>query len=668
MNNAIGTGNTTLSNSISIEQDLTLLGGDSFERQLMLLGTVSGTGGLQVVSGIHNLHGINTFTGDTVVQSGAILGIGNPFALGGSGTVTVEDGASLQLTSQENWQVNVRQPLMLAGSGGSIPFALSATHGYSKAWNGQITLTGDAKVGAFDGTSLSLANVDLNGNELVMGALSHEDDSVIIYGTISGNGRLVADSSATGGGALLTGENTFTGEILITGGALGITRDSALGDFSNTITLNGGTLRSEIITLANPLFIEPARSLVIGENGGTFFGGVRPLNIGSTISGENRITVQGSVGFSGDNSFTGPVSIDPNGRLSIPADSALGANTSVIEFLGDSTGNATLSLPSNFTLSADRTLSVSGERGRIVSSGALTLAANITGPGQLEIDSFQGVTVTGNNTHLGGFSVTGTIGIQNDAALGAATAPLTLNASSLRAEADLLVPATRTLVATGWGGSINNNGFDITWNGDVTGDDSNFSKTGLGNLSLNGGVVLPEFFVYEGTLSGNGTFRNLSMAFRSELSPGNSAGLITVQEDLELMSGELRFAGSLQMEIGGDSRGLSYDAIDVGGIASLNGSLVLTFINSYQNEASSSEIFTLLSAGFLTGEFENATNGQRLETADGYGSFLVHYGDSSSYDPKSLVLSDFQSNIPEPSVCTLAAATLFLGWRRKRSF
>ena len=44
----------------------------------------------------------------------------------------------------------------------------------------------------------------------------------------------------------------------------------------------------------------------------------------------------------------------------------------------------------------------------------------------------------------------------------------------------------------------------------------------------------------------------------------------------------------------------------------------------------------------LAGFFDNVATNQRLDTSDGSGSFKVHYGVGSAFDPNQIVLSDFE--------------------------
>jgi hypothetical protein len=53
-----------------------------------------------------------------------------------------------------------------------------------------------------------------------------------------------------------------------------------------------------------------------------------------------------------------------------------------------------------------------------------------------------------------------------------------------------------------------------------------------------------------------------------------------------------------------------------------------------------------LSATSLSGQFDNAVNGQRLTTVDGLGSFIVNYGAGSAFNPDQIVLSDYLNTAP----------------------
>ncbi|TVR51102.1 MAG: hypothetical protein EA425_07910 [Puniceicoccaceae bacterium] len=98
----------------------------------------------------------------------------------------------------------------------------------------------------------------------------------------------------------------------------------------------------------------------------------------------------------------------------------------------------------------------------------------------------------------------------------------------------------------------------------------------------------------------------------------------------------------LAIKIGGTSAGGTHDLVGITGTALLGGRLELSMIDGFVPEAH--HTFTILNAaGGLFGTFANITTGQRLETADGRGSFFVHYGPGSPFNPNHIVLTAFET-------------------------
>jgi T5SS/PEP-CTERM-associated repeat protein len=118
------------------------------------------------------------------------------------------------------------------------------------------------------------------------------------------------------------------------------------------------------------------------------------------------------------------------------------------------------------------------------------------------------------------------------------------------------------------------------------------------------------------------------------LAPGHSAGSTAIFGNYTQQA-----AGTMEVEIGGTASGTQFDRVTVNGTAALGGTLDLRLINGFA--PSPDQTFVVLEAISITGAFANAASGQRLPTADGAGSFAVHYGDGSPFDPTQVVLSDF---------------------------
>ena len=164
-----------------------------------------------------------------------------------------------------------------------------------------------------------------------------------------------------------------------------------------------------------------------------------------------------------------------------------------------------------------------------------------------------------------------------------------------------------------------------------------------GTIRLSGGTInaVDGVNVGDGTLGGSGTIN----------------GSVTLTSD----------PSQLAFQIGGKSQGSTYDSLTVNGNLTLAGDLDVAFSNSFQSSITGGEQFILVTVGSsdaISGSFLNVSNGSRLETTDGYGSFLVSYGSGQFTD--EIVLSSFEATVPEPaSSCILIAGSALLLARRR---
>ncbi len=148
------------------------------------------------------------------------------------------------------------------------------------------------------------------------------------------------------------------------------------------------------------------------------------------------------------------------------------------------------------------------------------------------------------------------------------------------------------------------------------------SFAGTGSFDFQGGRLSVD--IYGGDLLNAG----------GTLAPGDSAGNTAIAGSYTQLS-----EGTLEIEIGGTGMGTEHDFVDVSGNALLDGELDLRLIAGYWPTAT--DQFTVLNAGNLLGLFDNISNGNRLDTLDGRGSFQVNYGVGSAFGADQIVLSDF---------------------------
>ena len=168
-----------------------------------------------------------------------------------------------------------------------------------------------------------------------------------------------------------------------------------------------------------------------------------------------------------------------------------------------------------------------------------------------------------------------------------------------------------------------------------------------GTVKLEGGSFATTSFDFQGgqfqwasgTLHIDTFDGSLTNPTGGTLAPGRSAGSTMITGNYTQQSG-----AALEIEIGGTAISM-HDFVSISGTALVDGELQLKLIDSFFPAAT--DTFTVLNAlGGIAGVFSNVTTGQRLTTADGGGSFLVHYGATSIFNPNQIVLTAFEASPP----------------------
>jgi hypothetical protein len=154
--------------------------------------------------------------------------------------------------------------------------------------------------------------------------------------------------------------------------------------------------------------------------------------------------------------------------------------------------------------------------------------------------------------------------------------------------------------------------------------------------------------VIDGAVSGIGEIKGDVIIVNRRAGPGTSPGVLTVTGKLILTNTTI-----LTMELAG-VRPEKFDRLSVNGALTLGGTLAINLIDNFRPAGADS--FAIVQANALSGTFANATNGQRVSTIDGYGSFQVNYSETN------VVLSTFELNpAPTPTASArLNAPTLLL--------
>ena len=342
------------------------------------------------------------------------------------------------------------------------------------------------------------------------------------------------------------------------------------------------------------------------------------------------------VNIAGD--FTpGLVSLTPNeSYLSISSGTTFNlTTTSVLMPYKVSFSSATLNLPDTpldiFELVGMGTL-YNPAHLKIMEKLELTLYT-LTGSGDIEVDS------SASTFQLGGGTISGKT-IYNPITANWVSGNITLaDGAVFHNSGTFNAKATTTMTGTAPGSFINDGSFikntvgttttmDIpfTNNGtvDIVAGNLNFLK-GMDNgenaiINLGDGTLDPgdELILESGdSLIGSGTLA-ANLVNAGTVSPGNSAGIITVQGDYTQQS-----TGVLDIQLGGTTAGTQYDQLTVTGTATMAGTLKVSLIDGFIPQVGDS--FTILPYGMRSGGFStlNVPEGYRWGFQYAYSGVIL---------------------------------------------
>ncbi|EDL5766708.1 AIDA autotransporter-like protein ShdA, partial [Salmonella enterica subsp. enterica serovar Senftenberg] len=452
---------------------------------------ISGSG--QVVKSgdeMLTLSGANSYTGGTTISGGTLV-VSNVEALG-SGDVT--DNATLELNTGGDFDNNIGGTGSVVKSGDKT-LTLSGANSYT----GGTTISGG---------TLVATNVEVLGSgDVTDNAVLELNTGGTFDNVISGSGQVVKSGDEM---LTLSGANSYTGGTTISGGTLVATNVEALGsgDVTDnaTLELNTGGTFDNVISGSGQVVKSGDDALTLSGNnsytGGTLISGgtLVASNVDALGSGDvtdnatlemntggdfaNNIGGTGSVVKSGDktltlsgtNSYTGGTTIS-GGTLVANNVEALGT--------GDVTNNATLELNTGgdfdnaisgsgqVVKSGDKTLTLSGANsysGATTISGGTLIVANVNALGtgaidnraSLLLDASGQFTVTdlttesGGNTEIGAGST-----LQTTTLTQKSDSTLTINLNSNTADPVIHAASQVSLAGT----------LDITGVGDVLDSD-----------------------------------------------------------------------------------------------------------------------------------------------------------------------------------------------------
>jgi len=403
-------------------------------------GLIAGTNGTLIKNGASGLSiysSANTFSGQTILNSGSIqvLNTGTHF---GTSTVTINNGtltignAGLPTTTNISNLVVVSGTIQSGGNAsnaltsngsitvqsGTISLPILGAATLSKQSEGVFVLSGNNTYSG--GTTVSAGTLRLSGNgtlgtgaisisggELDLGAKSLTNTISGLTGGVLSNGTLTADggnfnvsagtisavlagtnglAKSASGTVVLSAANSYSGGTTVSAGTLRLSGNGTLG--TGAISISGGELDLGAKSLTNTISGLTGGVLSNGTltaNGGNF--NVSAGNITAVLAGSNGLVKSGNgtVALSASNSYSGATTVN-SGTLQAAASGALG-NSTVINVNGGSflvTAANAVNDNAAINLGGGR-MAASGNFSETV--GALTLSANSI----IDFSGFSGV-------------------------------------------------------------------------------------------------------------------------------------------------------------------------------------------------------------------------------------------------------------------------------------
>ena len=489
------------------------------------------------------------------LASGSTLG-------GGTGTWTATNSVWTDATGSVTAPMNPNPGFAIfAGDAGTV--TVSDVDGAVEAQGMQFASDGYVLTG--DALTLTGPDGEIRVGD---GSAASSGYQATVANVISGNSGLMKTGEGT---LILSGLNNYVGDTVVSAGTLHAVANEALGDASNRVVLNGGTLR------ASGSIVE-RQSLALGNQGGTLWLD-SSADVYDDLSGAGTFTLTGgnTLSLYGNNDFSGGLSI---------ADGVLQGEISALG-TGFIENNGGLVL---------------------LDSGQAQLVSDLSGSGYVNLGNGGEIRLTGNNALF-----SGDFTIANGALIGDVDA---FGGATIENQSRLVLDQAADGI------------FDNTLSG--SGD---LEKTGSGAVSLDqdavafsGNTVIQQgrvnansnwsnsAFTVEnsGVLGGTGQVGDTTIESGGTLAAGNSIGTLNITGDLTFNSGS-----QLALEV--DPASTSSDRIEVSGQANLAGS-VLHVGNDGTYQPFSTYTF-LNAAGGINGQFDDVTSSYAfLNPVLSYGS------------------------------------------------
>jgi autotransporter-associated beta strand protein len=430
-------------------------------------------------------------------------------------------------------------------SGSDVVFAATGA--------GNLTTTLDADR-TINSLTISQGGVQINGaNTLTMQSTAATG---ILVNAASGTVMIGANLAGTSTGLtkegasllVLSGNNSYGGGTVVSGGTLRIGSDAALGNSTAAVTLSGGVLQA-----SGNFTMESSRPLMVSGNGALDTQS-NTVTLNGTISGAGALqkTGTGSLVLSSANTISGTVS-PVAGTLVLANQNALSSATlamagGAVSFSSSVGANAfTLGGMSAASTGAGYDIQLQNTAGQAIAltagsnNASSTYAAALSGNGSLTKAGSGALTLSGNNTYTGITTInSGTLAVSGSLS---ATPAITINGGTLFLNSGNAVASTTTITLANAAGTA----FNVTANQTIGGLRGGSSSNGTTSISASQTLVVQESGTqsYNGTVTGDGGFRfNGSGALTLGGVVSNSAGITISSGNLTLSAANTYTGGT----------------------------------------------------------------------------------------------------------------------------
>jgi autotransporter-associated beta strand protein len=623
-------------------------------------GAITGSGGVtkgQTGTLIYAGNGINSYLGDTVVNSGQ-LQLAKTVGTAGivNGTLTIGDDiggndADIVREMGDN-QINSAVPITINSSGlldlnnfSDAIGALTFSGGHLTTGTGIAALTGSVT-----------ANTNANNLARIDGKISHAATRTynVAQGIFSPDLRVAASVSGAGGitkigpGEMsLTTSNSYSGLTVVSEGFFDVENDFALGATSSgTIVSNGAVIGLLFDTHVG------AEPLTLNGPGFSIFGVVNS-------------------GF-GSNSWAGDITLGSDTTISVQTNDFLNLSGPI-----SGTGDMTKIGPGTLIFSGSTPNTYSGST--FMNEGTLQLSKTIV-DGSIPHNLFVGDGVGPGSSDV--VRVTGNAQIATVSDVTIATSGL-LDLNEISEGIGTLSGSGRVdLGSAGTGALVLNGSGSTTFSGQIIGVGGDVFKSGTGTFTLegnntysglttvnNGKLIVngsqpqsPVVISSAGTLGGDGVVGNVTNTVGGVVAPGSSPAILTTSN--AIFSGA---TSDFTIELNGTTPGAGYDQLNARGIVSLGGAAlhVTTAFGTSDAPVEGTQFVIINNDGIdaVGGTFAGLLNGAVL-TVDNL-KFVISYTGSSGNDVVLTVTNtalDFASSaitsgngdgIIQPNECNL---------------